>query len=68
VKGKYLELRLEKSEVLLRLEEECGEENIQDIINNPTLKLDTADLQGIVNNPTLKLDTADLQGTYYQQS
>jgi hypothetical protein len=39
VKGKYLELRLD------RLEMECGEEDLQDILNNPTLKLISGDLE-----------------------
>jgi hypothetical protein len=46
VKGKYLELRLEKSDVLERLEAECGEEDLETIINNGTLKLEDADLHG----------------------
>jgi hypothetical protein len=46
VKGKYLELRLEKADVLERLEAECGEEDLETIINNGTLKLEDADLHG----------------------
>ena len=46
VKGKYLELRLEKADLLERLEEECGDEDIEAILNNGALKLEAADLQG----------------------
>ena len=42
----YLELRLEKADLLERLEEECGDEDIEAILNNGALKLEAADLQG----------------------
>ena len=46
MKGKYLELRLEKSDVLERLEAECGDDDMEAIINNGSLRLEESDLQG----------------------